>query len=238
MEKFELQKRFELESELRQIEIQAVMDDMTIKEENKRLLKEQYDLQTEALEQMHQDNITRIDEEAAARRLEIVKAENDARINAYQSMASASLRVIGAFGKQSFQSQKNFAIAESIVSIAGGVAKALNNPYPANLAFAAQVAAQGAALISTIRSTKPSATSTSLSVGGGSSTSSYSSVGGQSVSNIPQVQQQKLTLEFIGSDSEVFTLQSIKEAAAKSDEFATIVVTSIDDAKRRGAIDA
>lgn len=74
-------------------------------------------------------------------------------LSAQQSAANAGIQLIAAFGSQSFQAQKNASIATSLVNIAGGVAKALNNPFPLNLGFAAQVASQGAALISTIKST-------------------------------------------------------------------------------------
>jgi hypothetical protein len=67
---------------------------------------------------------------------------------------------IGTFaGKQSgvykamFVASKAFAVAQSVVSITSGIAQALNNPFPANLAFAASVAAQGATLLTTIRGT-------------------------------------------------------------------------------------
>lgn len=87
-------------------------------------------------------------------------------LSAQQSAANAGIQLIAAFGSQSFQAQKNASIATSLVNIAGGVAKALNNPFPLNLGFAAQVASQGAALISTIKSTN---------IGSGGSLSSLSS---------------------------------------------------------------
>ena len=72
---------------------------------------------------------------------------------------SATLGLMGSFGKKSEKLQKAamlankaIAIKDSIVAITGGIAKALNNPYPANLAFAASVAAQGAGLMSTLAS--------------------------------------------------------------------------------------
>jgi hypothetical protein len=87
-------------------------------------------------------------------------------LSAQQSAANAGIQLIAAFGSQSFQAQKNASIATSLVNIAGGVAKALNNPFPLNLGFAAQVASHGAALISTIKSTN---------IGSGGSLSSLSS---------------------------------------------------------------
>ena len=111
------------------------------------------DEQILAAETAFQDNMEAIARQAAERRIEVERLEKNTRIGLTQDFANAAIGVISAFGYKSFQAQKNQAIATGVVNIAGGVAKALNNPYPANLGFAAQVAAQGAGLISTIRST-------------------------------------------------------------------------------------
>ncbi|PCI27880.1 hypothetical protein COB55_04895 [Candidatus Wolfebacteria bacterium] len=52
--------------------------------------------------------------------------------------------------KAAFIAEKAFAFAEAGLNIAGGISKALNNPYPANLIFAATVAAAGALQIANI----------------------------------------------------------------------------------------
>lgn len=106
-----------------------------------------------AAEELLQANLTSAAEKGAKDRERVSMLEQNARIDNLQQGASAALNLISAFGKKSFQAQKNLAIADGIVNIASGVTKALNNPYPANLALAAQVAAQGAALIGTIKST-------------------------------------------------------------------------------------
>ncbi|MDP5205439.1 hypothetical protein ORI99_00040 [Alishewanella sp. SMS9] len=111
------------------------------------------DEQVIAAETAFQEQMTAISQQYAERRIEVERLEKNTRIGLTQDFANAAIGVISAFGSKSFQAQKNQAIATGIVNIAGGVAKALNNPYPANLGFAAQVAAQGAGLISTIRST-------------------------------------------------------------------------------------
>jgi len=118
-----------------------------------------------AAEELLQANLTSAAEKGAKDRERVSMLEQNARIDNLQQGAGAALNLIGAFGKKSFQAQKNLAIADGIVNIASGVTKALNNPYPANLAFAAQVAAQGAALIGTIKSTNIGGTGSAPSSG-------------------------------------------------------------------------
>lgn len=55
--------------------------------------------------------------------------------------------------KKSFERTKKINLAEATINTIGGVVHALNNPYPVNLAFAASVAAAGAAQIAQISST-------------------------------------------------------------------------------------
>ena len=161
--------------------------------------------------------------------------EQNARITNLQSGASSALRLLSAFGSQSFKTQKKFAIADSIINIAAGVAKALNNPYPANLGFAAQVAAQGAALISTIKSSQPSGSSANISV-------SASSV--PAAQSAPQVQtqnQQRIVnitgLENFGPDDLIPLTKSQLEKYLGTDENVNIAInTGQSNAARVGAI--
>lgn len=104
-------------------------------------------------EQAFQEQILAINQQYDEAKLQMKQRIWMQELSAQQSAANAGIQLIAAFGSQSFQAQKNASIATSLVNIAAGVAKALNNPYPANLGFAAQVAAQGAGLISTIKST-------------------------------------------------------------------------------------
>jgi len=114
----------------------------------------------------YQEQILAINDQYAQAQLQLKQRAWMQELSAQQSAANAAVQLISAFGSKSFQAQKNAAIATSVVNITAGVAKALNNPYPANLAFAAQVAAEGAALISTIKSTN---------ISGGGSVASVSS---------------------------------------------------------------
>jgi len=117
-----------------------------------------------------QDQILAINQQYDEAKLQMKQQMWSRELNAQQSAANAGIQLVAAFGSKSFQAQKNAAIATSLVNIAGGVAQALNNPYPANLGFAAQVAAEGAALISTIKSTNISGGGSSASISSASAT--------------------------------------------------------------------
>ncbi len=169
------------ENEAFAAELQRISDRNAVIQDNKSisdLEKQEVDAalrtQKEILESEHENRLTQIRKEGANDRLELQQQAFNAEVDTITGFASSSLSLLSAFGNQSFKTQKKFAIAESIVNIAGGVAKALNNPYPANLAFAAQVAAQGAGLISTIKSSQPSSGG-SVSVAGASATTSTNS---------------------------------------------------------------
>ena len=54
--------------------------------------------------------------------------------------------------KKIMMAEKAITVVKGGIAIVGGVIQALNNPYPANLAFAASVAAQGGALMGTLSS--------------------------------------------------------------------------------------
>jgi len=129
-------------------------------------------LEDEAAVSIHENNITEIKRAQAEERARLARAVQSAEINAYSSFAGSSLRLIESFGSQSFKTKKRYAIAQSIIQITAGVAQALNNPYPANIGFAASVAAAGASLVSTIRSTNPNSGSASLSLSGAPSSQS------------------------------------------------------------------
>lgn len=152
----ELQARYEEDVARRQFQFSAKLESMVLEEEQRRALQEEFRAQELTALQILEEEKTAIEKSGAKDRQKITEMERAARIDVWSSMAQSGLKILQSFGSDSFQSQKNFAIAEGIINIAGGVAKALNNPYPANLGFAAQVGLQGAALIKTIRSTKPS----------------------------------------------------------------------------------
>ena len=125
--------------------------------------------QIEAAEAAHQERIKAINEQYAEAQIQLKSYQFNREVQAYQGFANSAIQLVNAFGSKSFQAQKNAAIATSLVNIAGGVAQALNNPYPANLGFAAQVAAEGASLLSTIKSTNVNSGGGGISVGGSGS---------------------------------------------------------------------
>lgn len=136
-----LQQQFEAKRQLH-VDNEMVMNELRVaQQEQERLLLETHELEK-----------TNIEEKAAQRREEIARAEREAKINLAESMGNSILSIIKSTGSKGVKSQKAYAIIESGIAITAGIAKALNNPYPANLAFAASVAAQGAQLISKLRS--------------------------------------------------------------------------------------
>ncbi len=116
----------------------------------------------------------KIEEDYAKAKARLEQQQANMQIDQAQYAAQSVIGILGAFAGKSFKAQKALAIAEGIINIVAGVTKALNNPYPANLGFAAQVAAQGAALISTIKSTNVKSSSANLNVSGGAKVSSFS----------------------------------------------------------------
>ena len=109
--------------------------------------------QIEEATRAHQERIKAINEQYAQGQIDLKRYQLNQEIQAYSGFANSAIQLVSAFGSKSFQAQKNAAIATSLVNIAGGVAQALNNPFPANLGFAAKVAAEGATLLNTIKST-------------------------------------------------------------------------------------
>ena len=158
--------RYRAQTELAELRFQEELARLGENETLKAELQAEHDAMAEQAASLHADNMINIKRDQAEREMQLQRMKQNAEISAMTSFASSAIGVMSAFGKKSFKVQKMFAIADSIVNIAGGVAKALNHPYPANLGFAAQVAAQGAALISTIKSAKPGSGSAPRAGGG------------------------------------------------------------------------
>lgn len=137
----------------------AILENEKLTAEQKAALIAELAQQEIDAEQLKQDQITSVTKKASDERTKLELLASNARIDNIRTGASATLSLLSAFGSQSSKTQKKFAIADAIVNIASGVAKALNNPYPANLGFAAQVAAQGAGLLATIKSASPGSSS-------------------------------------------------------------------------------
>jgi hypothetical protein len=176
-------------------------------------------------------NLTDIERQASAERTELARAERDAKIGIYASLAQSGLKIASEFAGKSFKVQKAFGIAESIISITAGVAKALHNPYPANLGFAAQVAAQGAALISKLKSTKPSAGGSISSVGGSSGAG-----GGATPAQGPELEQQnqRRVVDIQINDDAVLTGSSVKSLLADLLSSDDDVVVAVNNGQSQG----
>lgn len=123
--------------------------------------------QIEEATRAHQERIKAINEQYAQGQIDLKRYQLNQEIQAYSGFANSAIQLVSAFGSKSFQAQKSAAIATSLVNIAGGVAQALNNPFPANLGFAAKVAAEGATLLSTIKSTNIGSSGSGVGVGSG-----------------------------------------------------------------------
>ena len=123
--------------------------------------------QIEEATRAHQERIKAINEQYAQGQIDLKRYQLNQEIQAYSGFANSAIQLVSAFGSKSFQAQKNAAIATSLVNIAGGVAQALNNPFPANLGFAAKVAAEGATLLNTIKSTNIGSSGGGVGIGSG-----------------------------------------------------------------------
>ncbi|MBL4795846.1 MAG: hypothetical protein JKY50_00375 [Oleispira sp.] len=133
----------------------AILENEKLTHDQKTELLAELNQQEIDAEALKQESITKITEDETDKRTQLELLAQNAKIDNIRSGASAGLSLLSAFGKKSSKTQKAFAIADAVVNIASGVAKALNNPYPANLGFAATVAAQGVGLLATIKGASP-----------------------------------------------------------------------------------
>jgi len=233
----ELQKQTEQEAFVQRL--QAISDRQLSIAENKSLT-DQQKIEADALlreqavlaAQEFENTLTQITEEGNARRQQLDQATLSARITAYSGFANSALSLISAFGSQSEKTQKKFAIAESIINITAGVAKALNNPYPANLGFAAQVAAQGAALVSTIKGTSSGSTTTP-SISAPSTSAAFS----RSSAQASESQSQRRVIDLRGFESGGYlTKQQLTELLQNDDDVILASNSGQTQAQRTGLI--
>lgn len=91
----------------------------------------------------------------AARQQQIAEQAGATWGQASASMAGSFAKIAGAFGKESAgmaKAAKVFGVIQGTISMFTGAAKALELPFPANLAAMATVLAQGASLVASIKS--------------------------------------------------------------------------------------
>lgn len=174
----------------------AILENEKLTDEQKTALLSELSQQEIDAESLKQSQISEKVKEGSDERSRIEQLSRNAQIDNLRSGASASLSLLSAFGKKSSKAQKAFAIADAVVNIASGMAKALNNPYPANLGFAAKVAAQGVGLISTIKGATPNGAATSPTI-------STSSGATPSAAQAPVVesQNQNRVINFVGLEN-------------------------------------
>lgn len=126
--------------------------------DSKMITEEEYRSERERLEREHQDRIMGIQEAGAQGGIQIA-------LGAAETILSS----IGTFNSKAFKMAKVAAATQAFISTLTGQAKALELPFPMNLAAAAKVFASGMGIVSAIKGTSEG--------GGGSSGRSGSSGG-------------------------------------------------------------
>jgi len=229
-----VQAKAALDAQRREEQFRLAMENENLTESEKLRIKNEYRLQEQLQSQINQEQLTAIEAEGTRARIELARAERDSKIDLYSNLANTGLQIISTFGKKSFQSQKNIAIAEGAVAIAGGVAKALNNPYPANLGFAAQVALQGAKLLQTIKSANPGSGGAVSGIGGG-----QAGTGGglpTTASTQESTVQQKRIYDLRGVKADDKISISAMAALLEDDGAVVMIENAREDAARRNVI--
>ncbi len=104
---------------------------------------------------------TQVQKQAEAERNKLTTANNQAMLGNSANLFGSMADLAGAFaGEQSgiykgiFAVSKAFSIAESIMAIQTGIAKAASLPFPSNIPAMAAVAAQTASIVTTIQGTQ------------------------------------------------------------------------------------
>lgn len=131
---------------------------------------------------------------ATEERSKILAAEQMAQRLGQASTIAENLAMIANGNKKLIKISKAFALAQTGISIATGIARANELGFPANLGEIARVTALGAKLVSTIRGTE---------IGGGGSAPS-ASVGGDSGASVQQQapqQAQQVNISVSGDES-------------------------------------
>lgn len=106
----------------------------------------------EAIWQAHNDRMAMIDEDYQAKTTQQNLSFGEQISGSYADMFKSISGEQSAAYKAMFIAQKSFAISSAILSIKSGIAKAIDLPFPANLAAMGTVAATTATLVSDIQS--------------------------------------------------------------------------------------
>lgn len=123
--------------------------------ESGKMAREEYNQWTEREQAAHAERMSAIAENQAASERQKLQDTFSFTADTFGSLATLAQT----FGEKGFAAAKAFGIAEAVVNTAVGVTKALELPFPVNMAAAASVAAAGAAQIATILSARPGGSS-------------------------------------------------------------------------------
>ena len=141
----------QLDKERRVARFEERLERLQLNDEREKELRAQFEEQELTREQLFEQRKTDILAEFSDRRIRLAEAERQANINIAADAASATLQILETFGANSTKIQAGQAIIQAGVAIEAGIAKALNNPFPQNLGFAAIVAGQGAKVITNLK---------------------------------------------------------------------------------------
>lgn len=114
---------------------------------------EQFNLQMDQLRQLYDAGAISM-ETYAARQQQIAESAGATWGQAGESIAGSFATISGAFGKESSamaKAAKIFGVIQGTISMFTGAAKALELPFPANIAAVAAVLAKGASLVASIK---------------------------------------------------------------------------------------
>ncbi|WP_313178978.1 phage tail length tape measure family protein [Stenotrophomonas sp.] len=109
-------------------------------------LNEEWDKKEEKLRAEHQDRL----DDLETSRNQVALAAAETAMGAVADVMRTSFGEQSALYKAAFVAQKAFAIAQSVIAIQQGIAMASANPWPANIAAMASVAAATAGIVSNI----------------------------------------------------------------------------------------
>ncbi len=138
--------------------------------------------------QQHNDYKLEIERIYQEQLMALRRNEQDQTLGHYQSFFGTMAGALQSGGEQMLAISKAFGVAEAIVSMWRGAAKALELPFPANLAAWAQVLATGMKAVQGIKSARP----------GGGATSAGASASSAAIT--PQVPERVVRIDLIGPD--------------------------------------
>ena len=187
MERLNAQFMTEREAEILRYEQQ--MEDFRFYAEQKQLAEDDVNRRIEEMQLIHGQNMAGI------------ASKNNASV--LTQTLSGLQGIAGAFAghsKTMFKVMKAASIAQGLLSIKTGIANAMALPFPANLAAAATVAAQGASIMADIRSLTDSGGGKGISApsGGGVSVMQPGMSGGSAIINQTAPRQQAIDIRLTG----------------------------------------